>query len=350
MSRQFPRRLGAWFVLSTGPLAAILVLIAASAASAQKLTARNVLQMPQAPAQPAPLHSPPPPSDQPRTNLPVIVADRSGHPVEWLSGRDFSLRVGGDDREVQGVRHGRDAPAAIGIITDVSVSMRWRIGQARDAIRLLALTLGGRNPIFLAGFARHFHLIEPYTSDASSLDRRLTDVAVSYEFGDEGTALYDSIIKGTTVLAHGPSSRRALVAITDGQDTISWHGVEDAIAAAQRSGVVVYILVVERPPIHDYFLGFDDSGSYLYRDTLFRICAASGGRGFMVYNPDSVTRAAQQIASDLDSQYVLEFAASTNEGDAQSVELFVKNHPGMQVRAPQVVRLAHDQPDPVATP
>lgn len=356
MSRHLMRRLGAWSVFSKGPLGLILILVIATAASAQNAARRNVLQMPQAPrpqspAQPAAFRAPPGAPGQPQLSIPVIVSDGSGNPVEWLSERDFSLLIGGDDREVNAVRHGRDEPAALGIITDVSMSMKWRIGKAREIINLLALTLGGRNSIFLAGFARHFHLIEPYTSDRSALDRRVPDLGISYEFGDEGTALYDSIIKGTIVLAHGPSARRALVVITDGQDTISWHGVDDALAAAERSGVVVYVLVLARPPIHVFLLGVDDSGSELYRDTLFRICRESGGRGFMVSNPPSISRAAQQIASDIDSQYVLQFAAGQSDSDAaQSVELFVRNHPGLHVRAPQVVRLAHDSEDEFAMP
>lgn len=363
MSRHGLRRLGAWFISLTGSLAAILVPIAPPASLAQTGTSRNVLVMPQAQARAgaAPSQPLPPPVAPLAGNsigIPVTVADESGNPVESLSEHDFSLRIGGDDRQVRFIRNGREQPAAIGIITDVSESMGnfpysgfsiW-VAEERSLARMLVAKLGGKNPAFLAGFARHFHLIEPYTTDRSLLERGIAEIRATAQYGDEGTALYDSIMKGIMVLAHGPSPRRILIALTDGKDNISWHHVEDAVVAAQRSNVAVYLLVIERAAFHSGPFGWQDSGDRMYRDTLFRISTETGGRGFVVYDPRTISRAALAIAAEVNGQYLVEFASLSLDDDGEPVELFVKNHPGLQVRAPRVVRLRHEESDQLAMP
>ena len=72
-----------------------------------------------------------------------------------------------------------------------------------------------------------------------------------------------------------------------------------------------------------------------------RIAAETGGLTFVVNGrseSDRIDLATDEIASELDNQYLLGFSVSPWGPNALPVELMLPHHPGMRVRAPRVVR------------
>ncbi len=336
-------------------LAAMIVLAAiafATASSAQPRPAAdavqpNVAQSNVAQSKAADLAPPAPaqdgdagPDSSRHVRIPVTVVDGAGHYSQALSAHDFALRVDGDEQPVEFLWRDAGTPAAVGILVNISKDMEaktWRrppkMGQAGTAADLLVGALSAYDNIFLAAFARRFHVLEAYTTDHPSIDERIALLRVTDELDDLGDGFYESIIKGVTALAHAPAvcERRALVVITNDADDTSHHGADDAIAKAQFAGAVIYEIVIVSPR--------EDLASVQQR--LGRIARETGGAAYLVNwtgDRDRLISAVTSIASEIDNQYMLGFAVSPWSPLALSIELEVVSHPGMNARAPLVVR------------
>jgi hypothetical protein len=198
---------------------------------------------------------------------------------------------------------------------------------------MLIHSLGDNDSVFLATFARRFHMLQGFTTSRVEMDERLPLLEVTSQLDDfDGTGIFESMIKGVKVLAHAPKTcaRKALLIITDGDYDTSSHGIEDAIAKAQFAGVTIYNIVV---------IGFShEVEASAIKQGLARIADETGGLTFIVSWRDGAMEASSTIASDLDSQYVLGFTVPAFSAGALPVELMLLNHPTMHTRAPRVVR------------
>lgn len=357
MSRD-PRRFGIWDVLLPAAVAILfLAVFSLGDSAAQQSPTSNVLQIPRA-AKAAPAVLPPPRDDSRHLRIPVSVVDNSGECVRSLGARDFALEIDGEDRKIDSLRSITGGDVAAGILVDISESMQPRIPtwgkppkvpQERNVVRHVLAALGSGDQVFLATFARRFHMLEGFTADHAMLEERIPMVRVADQVDDlDATALYESIIKGVTVLTHAPAQcdRRALIVITDGQDAGSRHGADDAIANAQFAGVAVYNILVtsasDFSPAHP-----EEFDMTTIRRGIGRAARETGGETYVVNwigDDDLIAAAAHSIASELDSSYLVEFSVSPWSAPAMPVELMIVKQPWLHPRAPAVVRFRPDHP------
>ncbi len=328
-------------------LVGLLLPITAIDSSAQQDLGANIFQAPQVVhfAAPVPIQATAPQVDSATLiRIPVTVLDDSGRCVDSLSARDFSLSVDGAESPIAWFRADRATSAALGVLVDVSQSMGFRswhggfgskVPFIRNAIESVIDSLEAHDEVFIAAFARRFHMIDDFTTDHDALHERLSMLQVTDELDDfDGSGIYESLMKGITVLTHAPKAcdRRALLVFTDGGDT-SRHGADDVIARAQFAGVTIFNVIVQ---------GYSHEVDALsIRDGMGRIAAETGGLTFIVNGKDEsvpMSTAIAEIVSELDNQYVLGFSPSPWSSGALPVELMLPHHPGMRVRAPSVVR------------
>jgi hypothetical protein len=206
------------------------------------------------------------------------------------------------------------------------------------------MELKERDPILLGWFARRLHVLEEFTTDRATIEERLPYLEQRPTVFDDGTALYESIIKGITILEHGPSERRALVVITGTADDCSRRGVEDIIARAEFARVMIYAIILA-------------GGAYptfsTVHDALSRVTSATGGDLYVVYargdRPDMM-RTAESIAAGVDRDYMLGFPFVLDGNNILPVELSLVNHPGMHVRTLRTLRFPLPEADTPAMP
>jgi VWFA-related protein len=330
-------------------LATLLVLTLEVDSVAQQTSDANILQTPQVFRSTAPpainVISVPQMDPEGLVRIPVTVIDDAGRCVEALSARDFSLSVDGEESPIAMFRPNHATAAALGVLVDVSQAMSyksWRGGVvskvplAQEAIATIIDKLDPHDNVFMAAFARRFHMLDDFTTDHRDLKERLPMLRPTDLLDDfDGNGIYESMIKGITVLTHAPKAcdRRALLVVTSAFCDTSTHGTEDVIAKAQFAGVTVYNIIV---------LGFrHESDLFSIRNGIGRIASETGGLTFIVNGRgegDPVDSATGEIVSELDNQYVLGFAVPQWGSNVLPVELMLPHHPGMRVRAPRVVR------------
>src|SRR5262245_25286205 len=200
---------------------------------------------------------PPPPPQDPgafrfRTGVELInvnatVTDQSGRFVSGLTRDDFRVY---DDEQLQTITHfsAERVPVSLGIVLDTSGSMAGdKIRAARAALdRFLFDLLDQQDEIFLYRFSDEPTLLQGWTSDRQQLTRALGRISPN-----GGTAMYDAVAEAIPLAESGKHRKKAIVVISDGNDTSSQTRVSELQQLIRESEVMVYAIGID---------GDDESG------------------------------------------------------------------------------------------
>lgn len=249
--------------------------------------------------------------------LPVLVLDRSGKPVEGLKKGDFEVLEEGVPQEILHFSREQDLPIRVGLAIDTSGSMEKTLPEVQKVVLgFVKNLLRPRDRAFVIAFSDRPALLAPFTADFGSLERALVTLRAERE-----TALWDAVIYGVFQFS-GVRGRKALVVLTDGEDTASRAPFERALDFAQRSGVTVYTIAIGVPLT-----------AVKARSQLSRLAKATGGEAFFLPVPPNLGPVYAQIERELRSQYLLAYSSATDApaGTFRSVTVKVKK-PGVSVR------------------
>ncbi len=165
----------------------------------------------------------------------ATVTDGSGRFVDDLSGDDFQVLEAGEERAIERFDRVHNLPLVVGFAMDASTSMADHMAQTRRAaVGFLDSVLRPHDRAFAVAFSDKPLLVAPPTDDSAVVERALLEVHSS-----GWTTLYDAVVRSLFYF-RGFGGRRALVVLSDGEDTASRTSFAEALAYAQRSGVVVY--------------------------------------------------------------------------------------------------------------
>lgn len=174
-------------------------------------------------------------------NVNATVTDHSGRFVSGLKKEDFRLFE--DDRP-QEISHfsAERVPVSLGIVLDVSSSMEGeKMLAARRALeRFLLDLLGPDDEVFLYRFASTPELVHGWTRDRQQVVNELHRIRPS-----GGTALYDAVAEALPLVLTGRHRKKALVVISDGNDTNSQMDVASLKALIRDSEALVYAIGVD---------------------------------------------------------------------------------------------------------
>jgi Ca-activated chloride channel family protein len=213
-----------------------------------------------------------------------------------------------------------DVPVSLGVIFDISGSMKDKISIARDAAVTFLKTGNPDDEYFLVEFANRPEVAEDFTTDISKLQNRLI-----FAPAKGMTAMYDSVYLGLEKLKEGANPKKALLLITDGEDNRSRYTFSNVKEFVKEQDVQIYSI-----GIVDAFnsqLGTGRSG----RAMIEELSDLTGGRAFF---PDSVYELEDictKIAIELKNQYVIGYE-STNEakdGKWRKLRMRVNPPPGL---------------------
>jgi VWFA-related protein len=174
-------------------------------------------------------------------NVTATVSDANGRFVSGLKSADFMVFE--DDRP-QTITHfsPERVPVSLGVVVDASGSMAGeKILAARSALgRFLTDLLDPQDEMFLYRFSDRPVLMQDWTTDRSLLSRALGRLAAS-----GGTAMYDAIAEAVPLVESGKHRKKALVVISDGNDTSSQIKVADLRRLIRESEVLVYAIGID---------------------------------------------------------------------------------------------------------
>ena len=170
-------------------------------------------------------------------NVVATVVDDRGRYVPGLTPEDFILY---EDGEVQSIDHfaqSQDLPVSVGVLLDTSGSMERKIDTATEAVERFLRQIHPDDEIFLVTFDDRPRRIEDFTDNR----RRLANALRSARVGG-GTALYDALALGVDYIRNGKHDKKAILLISDGEDTASGTSFERAQRYVRESETLVYSL------------------------------------------------------------------------------------------------------------
>jgi Ca-activated chloride channel family protein len=309
-------------------------------------------------------------------NVTATVSDANGRFVPGLSRDDFIVY---DDDERMEVTHfsAERVPVSLGIALDTSGSMHGeKMEAARGAIRRFVNDLLEDNDeLFLYRFSNYPVLVQGWTRDRRELLEPLERLTPN-----GATAMYDTVARAIPLAQQGQNRKKALVVISDGNDTSSRTDIRDLKQQIRESEVLVYAVGIDadegdrtprraqpppvRIPIPVPFPGgprgrfplqprvdpppppvggiggtggnggfVAPSGDHVNAAALRELTDDSGGRTEIVRDPRDLDPATAGIADELSKQYYLGYA-SPGKKDSRwhAIRVEVKNR-SYRVRA-----------------
>jgi VWFA-related protein len=247
----------------------------------------------------------------------VSVVDSQGRIIRGLPRSQFVLEEEGRPRSFERFEEVKGLPLRVGLILDTSGSMREMLELARGAaVGFLKSVLTPKDLGFTVAFSDRPRLLMPLVSDPGALELSLRDVVA-----EGNTALYDALVLGLYQL-RSQRGQRALVLLSDGEDTASTISFEDALGFARASGVSIYTIGLN--------IG---STSFGIRSQLSRLASETGGRVFYVARAEELPNVYRQIEEELRSRYLLAFAPDPQATPGQFRRLRVKlRDPSLKAR------------------
>ena len=174
-------------------------------------------------------------------NVTTTVSDASGRFVSGLRKEDFAVYE--DDQPVEITHFSSErVPVSLGIVLDTSGSMAGsKIQEAQSALnRFLFDLLDREDEIFLYRFSNYPVLVQGWTSDRQRLSRVLDRITPN-----GGTAMYDAVAEAVPLAQEGQFRKKALVVISDGNDTGSQTNVRELKQQIRESEVLVYAIGID---------------------------------------------------------------------------------------------------------
>jgi Ca-activated chloride channel family protein len=174
-------------------------------------------------------------------NVNATVTDDNGRFVSGLRKEDFSIYEDGERQEVTHFSNER-VPVSLGIVLDASGSMTPdKMSAARTAIdRFVYDLLGPDDELFFMEFANRPDLVQDWTTDRRAISRAVARVNPA-----GGTAMYDAVADAIPVASAGKHPKKAILVISDGNDTNSSISVGELRQLIRESEVLVYALGVD---------------------------------------------------------------------------------------------------------
>ena len=320
--------------------------------------------------------------------VPAVVTDRNGHPLTALRAENFVVFEDGKAERLTNFAT-TETPFEIALLLDTSGSTREELGLIRDAANAFISALRSGDRVAVVAFNNApgngaplatVEVLAPVTDDRKLLRRAIENLGTS-----NGTPFYDALARVADQLFRDPPrpeirGRRAVVALTDGVDSTSDSGYEEARAKLLRAGLASYFIQVSTEDyVEDRLLkdcqddgrltlsakqlerfrqlfvptaqkedyqDFCRMGQFermdisrqlynLARREMNEMARASGGKNFAAASLGEARAAFAQVANEIGTQYSLGYYPSnkTRDGRFRQIKVELRDVKDASVRA-----------------
>jgi VWFA-related protein len=247
-------------------------------------------------------------------NVFVTVRDKKNGIVSSLNQPDFKIYEDGVEQKVAFFSKEMNLPITLAILIDTSGSMQNILGAEQDAAsRFVKTVMRKKDEALVISFDFDVNLLADFTEDPEMLNRAIHRAEISAvssggvvtpgtvpQGSNGGTDLYDAVYLACHDELASEAGRKAVILLTDAEDTGSKLSLNEAIESAQRSDAVIHVLRLADEPFY-FGMGMGYSGSSVAR----KMADETGGREIEVRNEKNLENAFDLISEELRSQYVL---------------------------------------------
>jgi Ca-activated chloride channel homolog len=279
------------------------------------------------------------------TNLLFTATDKERRFITTLREEDIRVLEDGVPQTLFTFQRETDRPLAIAFLIDVSVSEQRTLPQEKAAARTFVENIiqSTKDQVAVVPFTGSAFLEQGLTRDVLSIFRALerVDVAMPSYLGQgspiegiptgpgmkatppEGsTAIWDAVgLVANQILGKSSGQRRrAIILLTDGQDTTSRLARNEAIDWALAEETVIYAIGIG-----------DSKQGGVDRDELRTVAERTGGRAFFPKKEIDLKLAFTEIEQELRTQYLIAYSSTNKNRDGSYRKLRIElNNPELQ--------------------
>jgi Ca-activated chloride channel homolog len=274
------------------------------------------------------------------TNIFFTAADKNKRFISDLKAEDIRVFEDGQPQEIFTFQTNIDLPLSLAILIDTSASEERTLPDLKVAGRaFLENLLRDKDEAAIVSFTGETTLEQGFTGNLERLRRAIDRVEFIPPSGYIGggvvvngtppisgtnqslagsTAIWDAVWATSEELigASAEHTRRAIILLTDGDDTSSRLKIDEAIERAQKADALIYAI------------GIGDRYTFNVNEgALRKIADRTGGRAYFPRHERDLRDAFDQIQRDLREQYLVAYSPSNKarDGSYRKIEIQVVN-------------------------
>jgi VWFA-related protein len=328
-------------------------------------------------------------------NLYATVRNGNGEIVRNLNKEDFLLKEDGRPQEITYFSRESNLPLTIGFVVDTSGSTRKVLPEEKTAARTFIdqVLREDKDHAFVIHFDKEVELLRDLTSSRPKLQKAIDELETSERLPDPGngggsgngrgggggggmgwpgggigwpggggggggrrggggnpsgaarrggTLLYDAVLLASDEIMKKQTGRKALILLSDGEDTGSKTTLRSAISSAQRSDSLIYTVFFKGESGGFQRGGFGGRGrggggsqddKPDGKKIMQQLAAETGGAMIPVTSKTPVDKAFAQIGDELRSQYSLGYSSDNKSADSDFRKItLIAKPPGLSVQ------------------
>jgi VWFA-related protein len=273
------------------------------------------------------------------TNILLTAVDKDKRFITTLKQSDLQVLENGVVQEISAFERQTDLPLSLGILVDVSASEAETLPDEKAAARefVQSVIRPTRDEVAVISFTGEATVEQGLTNRVLALEKAINNIEIVLPVEDSSiiaangmpipirsdpragtTAIWDAIWSTSSeMLAHTPEhTRRAIILLTDGQDTSSRMHRDQAVDRALKDNVTIYSV------------GIGDRRNFgVEEKTLRRLSERTGGRAYFPRGEAELRAAFAQIQDELRSQYLVAYSSKNKlrDGSFRKIQIDVVN-------------------------
>ena len=190
------------------------------------------------------------------------------------------------------------------LVVDRSVSMKGEpLADAVSAARAFIAAKPAEDRIAVTTFATTTLMLTGFSTSTTDADAALRSLTVD---ANQGTTFYDAIVSSANALASESHPGRVVIAVTDGNETMSTASLDEAIASAQDAGASVYVVGIE--------------SRRFTPDPLRELADRTGGTYYGAASSEALAGVYQSIAEELRRTWQMRYFTAARPGERLELE------------------------------
>ena len=271
--------------------------------------------------------------------VPVTVTDHNGKTVEGLRAENFNILEDQAPQQIVSFT-AEDAPCSVGLVLDVSGSMRNGLDTAKGVAHSFLQNANAGDEFRLLTVSTQPEAVSGFTTDIADLEE-----AIGRTSPGGMTALIDTAYLGLNSMRKANQPRRALLILSDGMDNYSRYSKGELMRAALEADVQIYTIIVGGgsgggsmggAPFRPSMVAkpIDQAREREGPNMLEELSEKTGGLHFRAQNESEAREAAIKAGRALRNQYVIGYQPPSSGATGKWHRIRVKsNVPKVNVSA-----------------
>jgi Ca-activated chloride channel homolog len=274
------------------------------------------------------------------TNIFFTAADKHKRFVSNLKAEDIRVLEDGQPQDIFTFQTNIDLPLSLAFLIDTSASEERTLPDLKEAARaFLENILRAKDEAAVISFTGETTLEQGFSGNLERLRRAIDRVEFIPPSGYIGggvvvngtppisgtnqalagsTAIWDAVYATSEELisTSAEHTRRAIILLTDGDDTSSRMKMDEAVQSAQKADALIYAI------------GIGDRYTFNVNEgALRKIAERTGGRAYFPRHARDLRDAFTQIQKDLREQYLVAYSPvnKSRDGSYRKIEIQILN-------------------------